>query len=283
MRAEAAGTGRTALVTGATSGIGRAIASALATAGATVGIVARDPVRGEQARVAIAAASGSDRVHLLVGDLSDLASVRRLAKSVGERLSTLDTLVHCAAVYTSHRSVTSDGLETMFATNYLGPFLLTNLVLDRLRSADGGRILVISAPSTVTLDFEDLQGERRFRSLMAFGATKTADLLFTFELARRLDGTRLTANAVHPGLVRTNLMREAPAPLRWATWVASRPASRAAEAIAPLVLSPEYEGSSGRFFKDGREIEPPPYTRDPDVAARLWAASLTLSGLDQAV
>jgi NAD(P)-dependent dehydrogenase (short-subunit alcohol dehydrogenase family) len=269
-------------VTGATSGIGRAVAGSLASSGLTVGIVARDAVRGERARAAIAEASGNDRVRLFDGDLSDLGSTRRLAAAVNEAFPALDVLVHCAAAYMSRRTVTANGLETMFATNYLGPFLLTNLLLDRLRAAPAARILVISAPSTVKLDFDDLQGERRFRSLQAFGATKTADLLFTFELARRLEGTNVTANAVHPGLVRTNLMRQAPAPLRWVTWFASAPASRAAQAITQLAIAPEFRGRSGRFFKDGSELEAPAYARDVAVAARLWDASVALTGLSAA-
>ncbi len=114
----------------------------------------------------------------------------------------------------------------------------------------------------------------------AFGASKAAGLLFTFELARRLEDSGVTANAVHPGLVRTNLMRQALAPLRWATRLVSAPPARAAAAIVPLALAPEYEGKTGRFFKGGREIEPPPYTRDPDVARRLWdvCTSLTKPG-----
>jgi NAD(P)-dependent dehydrogenase (short-subunit alcohol dehydrogenase family) len=167
----------------------------------------------------------------------------------------------------------------MLATNVLGPFLLTNLLLDRLRAAPSARVLVLSAPSTVKLDFDDLGAERRFRSLTQFGATKAADLLFTFELARRLEGTGVTANAVHPGLVRTNLMRGAPAPLRLATRLVSAAPERAAAAIAPLATSPEYGGRSGRFFKAGREIDPPPYTLDPVVARRLWDTSATLTKL----
>jgi NAD(P)-dependent dehydrogenase (short-subunit alcohol dehydrogenase family) len=269
---------RTAIVTGATSGIGRAVAQALAAAGLTVGIVARDAHRGDEARSAISAASGNDRVERFIADLSDLSSVRGLAKTLAESHQAVDVLVHCAGVYTRRHALTADGLETMFATNHAGPFLLTNLILEQLQ-AGPARILVLSAPSTVRLDFDDLQGERRFRSLSAFGASKAADLLFTFELARRLAGTGATANAIHPGLVRTNLMRDAPLPLRWATRVVSRSPARAAEAIVPIALAPEYEGLTGRFYHAGREIDAPPYTRDPEVARRLWEVTASLTGL----
>jgi NAD(P)-dependent dehydrogenase (short-subunit alcohol dehydrogenase family) len=275
--------GRIALVTGATSGIGRALAGSLAAAGATVGIVARDPVRGEQTRTDIVRATGNERVELFVGDLADLGSVRHLADAVSEAHPTLDVLVHCAAVYTSQRTVTHDGFETMFATNVLGPFLLTDLLLDRLRAAGSARVFVLSAPPTLRLDVDDLQTEQRFRSLTAFGATKAADLLFTFELARRLEGTGVTANAVHPGLVRTNLMRQAPRPLRWVTRLVSAPPERAAAAIAPLALAPEDSTQTGRFFRAGREIEPPPYTRDPGVAKQLWEVCASLTTLSEGV
>ena len=274
---------RIALVTGATSGIGRALAEALAAAGLTVALVARDAERGGRARTAIAAATGNERVEVFTGDLSSMASVRDLARDVRGAHPALDVLVHCAAVYTPRRSVTADGLETMLATNVVGPFLLTNLLLDSLRAARSARVLVLSAPATVRLDFDDLQGERRFRSLTAFGATKAADLLFTFELARRVAGSAITANAIHPGLVRTGLMRQAPAPLRWATRLVSAPPARAAAAIAPLAIAPDYEGRSGLFYKQGREIDPPPYTRDPDVARRLWDVAASLAGLGDSI
>jgi NAD(P)-dependent dehydrogenase (short-subunit alcohol dehydrogenase family) len=280
LTASASGVGRTALVTGSTSGIGRALAGVLAGAGATVGIVARDAVRGEAVRAEIAAA-GNPAVRPFVADLSSQADVRRLAAEVTEALPRLDILIHCAAVYTSRRTVTADGLETMFATNQLAPFQLTNLLRDHLVASAPARVLILTAPSTVKLDFDDLQAERRFRALRAFGASKAADLLLMSELARRFEGTGVVANAVHPGLVRTNLMRQALAPLRWALWLVSAPPARVAAAIAPLALAPEYADVTGRFFKNGREIKAPPYTLDPEIGRRLWVASASLTKLTE--
>ena len=271
---------RTALVTGATSGIGRAIAETLAAAGLTVVLVARDEARGEATRQEIAAATGNDRISVVLGDLADLASIRRAALAIERAHPRLDILVNCAGVYTSKRTVTTDGYETMFATNLLGPFLLTNLVLPQLRAAGSARVLVISAPSGTKLDFHDLQGERRFRSLTNFGASKAADLLFTFELARRLDGTGVTANAIHPGLVRTSLMSGAPALIRWAVWPFSGSPESAAKTIAPLALDPVFADRSGQFFHHAKAIDPPKSTRDPDVARRLWNVSADLTRLD---
>ena len=167
----------------------------------------------------------------------------------------------------------------MFATNHLAPFLLTNLLHERLMANAPARVLMLTAPSTTKLDFDDLQGERRFRSLTAFGASKAAELLLTFELARRWEGSGVTVNAVHPGVARTDLMRQASAPVRWVSKLVAAPPERVAAAIAPLVLFPEYAGRTGRFFSKGREIDAPPYTRDPEVARRLWDASSGATGL----
>jgi retinol dehydrogenase 14 len=271
------GTGHTALVTGSTAGIGRALADALAAAGATVGIVGRDEAHVAGVAEAIADGATNTEVRGFAADLSVQADVRRLAAEVATSLPQLDILVHCAAIYVAQRTLTPDGLETMFATNQLAPFLLTNLLRDPLTANAPARVLMLTAPSTTKLDFEDLQGERRFRPLTAFGASKAAELLLTFELARRWEGSGVTVNAVHPGLARTNLMRQASAPVRWVTRLVSAPPERVAAAIAPLLLSPAYAGRTGQFFSRGREIDAPPYTRDPEVAGRLWDASVTLT------
>ena len=269
----------TALVTGATSGLGREIAEALATAGVAVGIVARDAARGAAVKTAIDAASGSSAARVFMADLSKPADVRQLADDVLEASARLDILVHCAAVYTRHRTLTADGLETMFATNQLAPFLLTNLLRDRLVASAPARVLIVTAPAGNKIAFDDLQGERGFSSLPRFGASKAADLLLTREFARRLEGTGVTVNAVHPGLLKTDLMTGAPALLRWGVRLVSAPPSKAAAAITPLLLAPEYAARTGRFFKDGKEVEPPKYTLDDDEARRLWDVDAQLVGL----
>jgi NAD(P)-dependent dehydrogenase (short-subunit alcohol dehydrogenase family) len=280
MAAPAAATARTALVTGATSGLGRELAAALAKAGVSVGIVARDAARGAAVKTALDAASGSPRSRVFLADLSKPADVRQLAAEVLDSTARLDLLVHCAGVYTRHRTLTADGLEMMFATNQLAPFLLTNLLRDRLVASAPARVLIVTAPAGNKIDFDDLQGQRGFRSLPRFGASKAADLFLTFEFARRLEGTGVTVNAVHPGLVKTDLMTGAPALLRWGVRLVSAPAEKAAAAITPLLLAPDYADRSGRFFKDGQEIKPPSYTRDSDVGRRLWDVDASLVGLD---
>lgn len=205
------------MVTGASAGIGKAVASRLAVGGALVVMVCRDRFRGKAAATEIGARTASPRANVMVGDLSSEASVRAVAERVTAAYPRVDILIYNAGVFKKTRTLTVDGLETVFATNHLGHFLLTNLLLGSLRAAGDARILNITAPSTVRLDFENLQGERRFNALTAFGATKMANLLFTFDLAKRFEGSGVTVNAVHPGMVRSHLMREAPAPLRWIT------------------------------------------------------------------
>lgn len=265
-----------AVITGATSGIGNALAVKMANAGVGVAIVGRDADRLNSTDRAIAKAGGA--VRAFRADLSSLADVHHLASQLIEALPRIDILIHCAGIFTRRRTVTADGFELMFATNYLSAFLLTDLLMARLMASAPARILVVTAPSTVKLDFDDLQGERHFSALRAFGASKAADLVFVLELARRLDGRGVTANGVHPGLVRTGLMREAPAPLRWVTRLASASPDRAASSIVPLALSPDYAGVNGRFFNAGREIAAPTYTRDPEVARRLWETSSEMVG-----
>jgi retinol dehydrogenase 14 len=205
-------TNKVFVVTGATSGIGKALAVELAKTGETVVMVARDPERGSAAHREVGLASQSTSLDLQLCDLSILSSVRNLAEILKSRYETIDVLINNASVYKRKRVVTVDGFEEMFAANHLGPFLLTNLLLEPLQEAvqanGSARVLNITAPSTVPLNFDDLQAERNFNSLNAFGATKMANLLFTLELAQRLENTGITVNAIHPGLARSGLMKE---------------------------------------------------------------------------
>ena len=266
------------VITGATAGIGRSLAQRLASDG-VVALVARDREKAESARREILTAVPSARVEVYVADLSRLADVRSLAGELSAAHARIAALVNVAGVFSSQRVETTDGLELMFATNHLAPFLLTNLLLPALRASGAARVLTVAAPSTTRLNFDDLQGRQRFRALWAFGASKAANLLFTFELARRVAGSGVTANAVHPGLARTGLMRQAPALLRAPLALVSAPVDKVAERIAPLLLDDAYASANGQFFHRGRPIDPPKDTLDVDEQHRLWQVSEQLTGL----
>jgi NAD(P)-dependent dehydrogenase (short-subunit alcohol dehydrogenase family) len=272
-------TDRICLVTSATSGIGKATAHELAVTGATTVLVARDPAKGEATAREIGDATGNDRLQVLVADLSSQPSIRALVEAFRGDHDRLDVLINCASGYFRERHLTADGLEMTLALNHLAYFLLTNLLLDRLRRSGPARIVNVSAPATTKIDFEDPQAERRYRPLTVFGASKMAELMFTFELARRLEGTGISVNAVHPGLVRSNLMHEAPAPLPFILRTRGRSPEHAGRAIADLAISSEFAGKTGRFYRDGVEIEPPTTAKDVGLQGRLWQVSERLTGL----
>jgi NAD(P)-dependent dehydrogenase (short-subunit alcohol dehydrogenase family) len=268
---------RICLVTGATSGIGKATAQALAAMGSTTVLVARDPAKGETTANEIRRATSNDRVEVRIADLSSQASIRTLVGAFERTHDRLDVLVNCAGAFFRTRRTTIDGIEMTFALNHLAYFLVTTLLLDRLRSSPSARILNVTAPATTKVDVDDLQGERRYRPFTAFGASKVENLMFTFELARRLEGTQLTVNAVHPGRVRSNLMHEAPALFRVVTRFGSRSPALAGAAIAQLATAPEYAGKTGRLYLDGKEIEAPARSRDEGLQRRLWEVSERLT------
>ena len=265
------------MVTGATSGLGKAIALELAKTGETIVLVARDPDRAAQVVQEISTATQNTNLDLQLCDLSSLSSVRNLGTILLSRYDKIDLLINNAAVYRSRRETSIDGYETMFATNHLGPFLLTYMLMDRLLASGAGRIINITAPSTTQLNFEDLQGERNFNPFNAFGATKMANLLFTFELARRMENTSVTVNAIHPGLVRSGLMKDAFAPVRFLSWLISSPASKAAEEIVRAATAPEFEATHGKFLRRGKEIEPATYALNPAIQLKLWKVSEELT------
>jgi NAD(P)-dependent dehydrogenase (short-subunit alcohol dehydrogenase family) len=271
--------GKACLVTGSSSGLGKATALRLAQLGATVILGCRDKQRGETALAEIKAASGNEMVDLALIDLSLMQSVRSMLEEFEKKYDRLDVLINNAGIFKHRRIVTAEGLETMFATNHLGPFLLTNLLLDSLKNSASARILSITAPSTTQLDFDDLQGEKKFNAYSAFGASKMCNLLFTYELARRLEGTRVTANAIHPGLVKSGLMREAAAPIRWFTYLISASPQKAAETPVYYASSSAVEGITGKFFKDRQAINSSPYSEDQEIQKRLWDVSCALTKL----
>ena len=271
------------VVTGATSGIGKALAADLARTGETIVIVARDAERGKATLDELGRAIQTGVFDLQLCDLSVLSSVRNLAEILKSRYETIDVLINNAGVYKRTRVVTVDGFEEMFAANHLGPFLLTNLLLEPLQAAvqanGSARVLNITAPSTTPLNFDDLQGERKFTSLNAFGATKMANLLFTFALARRLENTGITVNAVHPGLARSGLMKEGVFLMRLLTRLASPPPEKVTGPIVRAAIAPEFEKMTGKFLHHGQEIEAPAYAHDPTAQQRLWEVSERLTGL----
>lgn len=271
------------VVTGASSGIGKALVLAFAKRGETVVMVARDAERGQTALEDIRSQTGNTNVDLQLCNLAVLSSVRNLAEILKSKYEKINLLINNAGVYRQKRTVTVDGFEEMFAANHLGPFLLTNLLLELLQvavQADGSaHILNITAPSTTKLNFEDLQGEKHFGALNTFGATKMANLLFTMELARRLEKTGITVNAIHPGLVRSSLLKEAAAPLRFLTWLASSSPEKAAASILQVATSPDFEKTTGKFFHKTREIQPDAYAYDRDAQQQLWNVSEMLTDL----
>ena len=270
--------GRVCMVTGATGALGKATANAFAQRGARVVLVSRDEARGHAVVASVRQSSGAGSVEALQGDLSDLRSVRNLANSFGDAHDRLDVLVNAAAVFARKRIETGDGFELMFVTNFLGPFLLTNLLVPALRAGAPSRVITISAPTTTELDFADLQGNTSWRPLHAFGASKMADLLFTYALARRLEGTAVHANVLHPGVFKSDLMRDLAAPVRFFVRLASKPPEQAAEAVAYLASSAHLEGFTGRFFKGTQPSESNAYSRDSKVQKRLWREGERLVG-----
>jgi len=274
---------KTFVITGGTSGIGKALALDLAKNGETIVLVARDADRGKAVQQEIGARTQNPNLDLQLCDLSVISSVRNLAEILKSRYESIDVLINNAGVHKSKRQTTMDGFELMFATNHLGPFLLTNLLLELLQNSaqsnGSARILNITAPSTVQPDFDDLQSEKKFNSLNVFGATKMMNLLFTFELARRLENTGITANAIHPGLARSGLMKEAILPMRLFTWLMSRPPGKITGSIVRAATAPEFGTVTGKFLHRGKEIKAPDYAYDREAQKRLWAVSEALSDL----
>jgi NAD(P)-dependent dehydrogenase (short-subunit alcohol dehydrogenase family) len=265
------------MVTNVTSALGKAIALGLARTGATVLIVAKDQSHGTGVQQEISMVSQNPNVELQLGDLSNLSSVRNLAQVINTKYEKIDGLINNNSVYRKQRSMTVDGFEEMFAANYLGPFLLTNLLLDRLRASGSAFILNLTAPPTAQLNFDDLQNERQFNSIKIFNTTRAANLLFTYELARRLENSNITVNALYPGLVRSEILKEAPLLNRLLAWLFAIKPEQAAEEIVSAVTGPALENKHGTFLRQGEEVQTADYFLDQGIQQTLWQISESLT------
>jgi NAD(P)-dependent dehydrogenase (short-subunit alcohol dehydrogenase family) len=276
--------GKTVLITGATSGIGKATALGLATMGAHLAITGRDVGRIEAAGEEIRAAGGG-QVDLFIADLSSQSEVRRLVEEVLQTLSRIDVLINNVGGYWDTRHVTADGLERTFALNHLAPFLLTNLLLDKLKQSAPARVVTVSsnAHAMGRIDFNDLQGERSYSGARAYNQSKLANVVFSYELARRLLATSVTANALHPGLVSTSFGAEDPARVQRVFIPFLRPfmksPARGATTSIHLASARELEQVSGQYFANGQPKKSSARSYDQAAAARLWQVSDDLVGL----
>jgi retinol dehydrogenase 14 len=277
--------GKTALVTGGTGGIGRATAAGLAAQGARVGISGRDQARTQDAAAQIARESGNPAVDAFAADMSSQAEVRKLAAAVLNAYPRLDVLVNNVGGFWATRHLTADGLERTFAVNHLAAFLLTGLVLDRLKASAPARIVTVSsgAHATGALNFDDLQGEHSYSGQQAYSQSKLANVMFTYELARRLEGTGVTATVLHPGVVRTAFAAEDPSPLAKIITPLLRPflktpAQGAATSIY-LASSPKVEGVTGQYFANRKTKTSSKASYNTADAARLWQISADLAAL----
>jgi retinol dehydrogenase 14 len=276
--------GKTVLITGGTSGIGKAAAVAMAAIGANVVVVGRNQERGGAAVEEIKAQSHNESVELMLADLSVQAEVRRLAEEFLERYDRLDVLINNAGLVQSKRTETPEGIETTLAINHLAPFLLTNLLLERLEQSAPSRVITVSSEAQRwgTMDFEDMQSRRKYRGFPVYGMTKLANIMFTYELAERLNGTGVSANCLHPGSVGTNFgqnNRDAMALFFRTFKPFMRTPEQGADTLIWLASSPEVDGVSGKYFSDRKEIEAKKVAYDPTARHRLWEMSEDLTGL----
>ena len=290
MSAAADMTGKVCVVTGAAGGIGKATATALAEAGATVALVARPGANSAAALADVRAASGSAAVELIPTDLASQASIRRLVEQLDERYSRVDVLVNNAHTHHNERVLSADGVDEVFAVTYLSYFLLTNLLRETLTRSAPARVVNVTDDTRIVrrvkLDLDDLLAEReeRYSGLRIHNRAKRCVFLFTFELARRLEGTGVTVNSMYPGHTDTGLKGEFPAiarvayPIGRSLGLLHSPEAGADTAVY-LASAPELDGVTGTHFTKRKSVDTPPELDDPELAQRLWEVSERLAGL----
>ncbi len=273
--------GKICMITGANSGIGKATALSIAEMGAVVIMICRDKNRGESAQKEIINETGNKSVDLLICDLTSQESIYKLVENFKKKYQKLHVLINNAGVVKTNRTLTIDGFETTFAVNYLAPFLLTNLLLDILKKSVPSRIVNVSSGihKNGNINFDDLQAENKYRSYKAYGQSKLALILFTYELSKKIKGTGVTVNALHPGFTRTNIGRDYSVFIRAFTKLSKNP-KKGAETSIYLATSPEVEGITGKYFIKKQQTMSSKDSYNKELAKELWKVSLELTKLN---
>jgi NAD(P)-dependent dehydrogenase (short-subunit alcohol dehydrogenase family) len=267
---------KTVVVTGATGAIGKATALELAKNDTHIILIGRNSGKLLKVRSEIELATNNKNIEIVAADLSEPASVKKAAEDIKSKHKAIHALVNIAAAFIKDRKENSKGQEFMFATNHLGTFVLTNELLPLLKAGKPARVITVSAPSTTKVNFDDIHGKQKWSPgfMGAFGASKMMNLMHTYALARRLEGSGVSTSVFHPGLVKSELTSAMPAFLNWFFQSISSPPDKAARQLTKLVLDPAYANSNGTFVKfDGKEIKSNAYSYDKDNQEKLWKLS----------
>ena len=275
--------GKICMITGANSGIGKATAIDLAKLNATVIMVCRNNERGEEAQKEIIEQTGNKSVDLLICDLSSQDAIHKVVSEFKNKYQNLHVLINNAGVMLKTRKLSVDGFEMNFAVHLLAPFLLINSLLDILKNSAPSRIINVgsAAHKRAKMDFDDLQSEnKKYRLFTVYGRSKLAEILFTYELSRKLEGTGVTANAVHPGVVNTNLGRDQSKFSQWFARKFFKSPEEGAETSIYLATSPEVEGITGKYFINKEQRQSSEESYNEEYAKRLWKISEEMTGLN---
>ncbi|MCS6903988.1 MAG: SDR family oxidoreductase [Bacteroidia bacterium] len=271
------------LITGCNTGIGKVTAIELAKRGATIIMACRNQVKAERAKVEIIAQSQNPRIDLFLVDLSLQSSIRKFAEAVHKKYNKIDILINNAGAIYYHRYVTPEKIELTFAVNHLAYFLVTHLLLDLIKAAPQGRIINVAsrAHQGYTIDFNDLMGEKNYSPFKAYGQSKLANIMFTYKLAEYLQGTKVTANCLHPGLVNTEFARDMPFWFRMIFTYLGLTPEKGAETTIYLATEPSLAGVTGKYFYKKKEAKTSYISYDKNIQQQLWDISLKLVGIHQ--